>query len=595
MNGFFKNFLASLLALVVGGMLLFFFGIMLLAGIGASLMSKQVKAVAQNSVLKIDFTHPITDNPAAEQLNAFDIVYGGVSQSLALYDVLNSIENAAYDDNIKGIYLNPSAYGSIGLSNAGEIREALLGFRESGKFIISYADVYTQTAYYVCSVADQMYMNPEGNLTWLGLSTTVMYYKGLFDKLGLDAEIIRHGDYKSAVEPFLREDMSPENRMQLEELTGSIWTNILKGVSAEREISVEELDGYATDLAVVDAAGAMEKNMIDGLLYFGDVEAILAERAGSGEEPNTVSLSDYVASTLPGGKIGRNRVAVVYAEGEIVDGDQPQRGYVVSGALARELAEVRRDGDVKAVVVRINSPGGSALASEVIWKEMEALRQEKPLVVSMGGMAASGGYYIAAPADVIVANPGTLTGSIGVFGVLINGRNTLKDKLGITFDAAKTNPSADMASSLMGLGVRSLTDPERRKFEESIEQVYSTFVGHVAAGRNMSRDEVDNVGRGRVWSGASAIDIGLVDGRGGIQHAIELAADRAGIAHDYSVVSPSQPVDNLGLILQILSGQIGVRGGSDPLAEAFAEYRHLRSILSRQGVQAVIPYIPEIE
>lgn len=594
MNGFLKSFLASLLAFIVGGMLVFFFCIMLLAAIGASFMTKQTVSVTSKSVLKIDFAQSITDNPAAAPLSAFDIVYGGVSQSLPLYDVLNSIEKAAYDNNIKGIYLNPS-YGSVSLSNAEEIRQSLLKFKESGKFIVSYADVYSQGAYYVCSVADEMYMNPEGGLTWLGMSYTVMYYKGLFDKLGLDTEIIRHGDYKAAVEPFLREDMSPENRHQMEELTGSIWKNILRGVSEQRDITPEELDLYASELSVVNPSDAVEKGMVDGLLYFSDVEEMIAEWSGNGDEPNFVSLSDYVATSSLNLKVsGKNRVAVIYAEGEIVDGDKRMRGYVVSGALARELAKVRKDDNVKAVVVRINSPGGSAMASEVIWKEMDELRNEKPLVVSMGSMAASGGYYIASPADVIVANQSTLTGSIGVFGVLINGQNTLKNKLGLTFDTAKTNPSADMASSLMGLGLRPLSDLERKRFEEGIEQVYSTFVGHVADGRNMSYSDVDLIGGGRVWSGASAVDIGLTDGYGGLLHAIELAADRAGIAHNYSVVSSSTPTDNLGRIMEIISNEIR-SDREDPLMEAFKEYQHLKGIMSRQGVQAVMPYVPEIQ
>lgn len=595
MKGFFKTFFAALLAFIVGNIVFIFFAIVMLVWIGTSLLTKPTASITSNSVLRINFAQPITDNPVANPISVFNVIYGGASQSLSLYDVLNAIENAARDVNIKGIYLNPSPNGSVNISNAEEIRESLLKFKESGKFIISYADVYSQSVYYVCSVADEMYVNPEGGLMWLGLSSTVMYYKGLFDKLDLDAEIIRHGDYKSAVEPFFREDMSPENREQLEALTGSIWEHIIAGVSSDRGIEAKLLNQYASELSVINSEDAVNKGMFDGVSYFGDVETMLADMAGSRKRVNMVPLTDYIIASTPMPKgAGRDKVAIIYAEGDIVDGDSYRRGYIVSSAMAQELAKAREDDNIKAVVVRINSPGGSALAAEVIWKEMNELRKKKPLIVSMGSMAASGGYYMAAPADIIVANRSTLTGSIGVFGVLIKGERMLRNKLGLTFDVAKTNPSADMSSSLLGLGLRPLSDLERRKMEEEIERVYSTFVNRVAEGRNMSYDEVNSVAGGRVWSGANAVDVGLADGYGGLLHAIEVAADRAGIQNDYDIVSPSTPTDKLEWIMEFISAKVR-NDRPDELMEVFREYQHLKGILSRQGVQAVIPYIPEMQ
>lgn len=612
MNNFFKTFFAALLAFIAGNIILVVLAVMMITGIGMALMGKPAMAVKPSSVLLIDLAQPIGDDPSANPLSALDIVSLNISQELALRDVIDAIDRAATDTNIKGIYFNPSPYSGLPMATVEEIRGALLRFRESGKFVVSYADSYPQSMYYLATAADKVYVAGEGTLEWVGLASGVMFYKGLLDKLGIETEVIRHGDYKSAVEPFIMDKMSPENRQQMDVLLGTIWGNMVRNVAVQRGVDSSALQAYASGLSVVDPRDAVEKGMIDGMVYPDFVEAALslmvkgdsvsantaaAQDTASGSDAikvDKISLADYIAAGgAATGHVSKNRIAVVYAEGQIIDGNKPQKGYVVGNVLAGKLRDLRANKDVKAVVLRVNSPGGSALASEIIWKEMSLLRAEKPVVVSMGNTAASGGYYIAAPADAILASPSTVTGSIGVFGLMLNARQGLKDKLGLTVDIAKTNASADLGASVFGLGVRSLSELEKAKMQQNVDKIYTTFVTHVADGRNLSYEAVDKIAGGRVWSGMSALELGLIDGFGGLKEAVGLAADRAGVAGDYRVSVSSVPMDNIEmLIMQFLSSGTQLYKGQ--LGEAYSEYEHLRDILSTQGVQAVMPYVPEI-
>ena len=531
MKNFWSTFLACLLALVVANVVIGVFLVMVLAGIG-TLFSETVPDVQQKTVLRLDFAEPISDDPSRNPLSEMgfnDLISMRVARNYALIDVLKAIETAATDDRISGIYLNVSPNMGMGMATLEEIRDALLQFKESGKFIVSYADYYTQGSYYMATAADKVYLNPQGNVTWLGLASGVVFYKGLLDKLGVQVEAIRHGSFKSAVEPFILDKMSPENRLQMDALLGSIWGHVVKRVSDARGIDSAQLQRYASDLALRSARNTVDLKMVDSLVYASDVERMLCEMTDRDEEPEFVSLGTYIDQPKTAvQKLSRNKIAVVYAEGQIVDG-KSREGLIGGSSLAARLARVRTDDQVKAVVLRVNSPGGSALASEVIWHEVEQIRQLKPVIVSMGNMAASGGYYISCPADVILASPVTLTGSIGVFGLMLNGEKGLQDKLGITVDVAKTNPSADMDMAVFGaVGVRPMNQAERDFMQNSVEQVYSAFVGHVAEGRNMTAGQVDSVGGGRVWSGESALRIGLIDGFGGLRDAVALAADRAG-------------------------------------------------------------------
>ena len=592
MNNFLKTFLACLLALVVANILIVTFFVMILAGIGAA-FSEQVRPVESGSVLRIDLSERITDAPEVNPFSAMgigDLIDMDMSRSYALIDVLEAIERAASDDDIEGIYLNIDPYSGVGMATLDEIRAAVLKFKESGKFVLSYADFYTQSSYYLATAADRIYMNPEGSLSWTGMASGIMFYKGLLEKLGVHAEVIRHGKYKAAVEPFLLEKMSPENRLQTERLLGSIWGYIVGNVAAARGIDSAQLQRYASELTLTDAQSAVDTKMVDSLSYESDVQDMLCEMTGWEDEPEFVSLGTYIDQ--PGAvakKLSKNKIAVVYAEGQIVDG-KGKEGLVGSSSLAARLQEVRRDEQVKALVLRVNSPGGSALASEVIWHEIERIRQNRPVIVSMGNMAASGGYYISCPADAIVTSPLTLTGSIGVFGLMFDGGDALKDKLGISVDVAKTNPSADMGMSVFGVvGVRPLSPAERQFMQNSVETVYSTFVDHVAQGRNLSVEAVDEIGGGRVWSGLDAVEIGLADGFGGLTDAIALAADRAGIADDFRIVTPEDEPDRFTQIMRFMSAESRAELFKGEFGEIYAQFETLRNMLGYSGVQAFTP------
>jgi protease-4 len=568
-----------------------FFVCILLAGMSTAFSSVPTASVGPNSVLHIELSETIKDKPVPEPLAAINPL-AAYTPSLSLVDVLSAIEMAADDPRIEGIYLQPSVL-SMGMATMEEIRGALLEFRDSGKFILGYADAYTQAGYYLASVADSVYVHPEGGVEWRGMAATSLYFRGLLDRLEVVPEIYRVGEFKSAVEPFMNRGMSPENRRQTEALLGSIWDDITEGVAESRGLEASDLQLYATRLAVATPRRAEELGLIDGTRYHDQILAALAEKSGSADgEPALVPLADYINAPAYGGtgRASRNQVALIYAEGDIMDGGESDAGIIAADALAEKLARVRQDDRVDAVVLRVNSPGGSALAADVIWREMSLVQQAKPLVVSMGDYAASGGYYIACPADVILADKYTLTGSIGVFGMTFNLETALRDKLGVTADVVRTNPSGDLGSPF-----RPTTSAERTFIQNSVERVYDTFVGHVAEGRNLSRQEVLRVAGGRVWSGIDAFHAGLVDGHGGIGDAIELAADRAGIADDYRIVVPEDPLDQW---TQLLNTLFTARAASKTSAAERAlldQYRSLTRVLNQQGVQARMPYTLQIQ
>ncbi len=592
MKNFFTTFFACLAAIVASSIVLSVISLLMFAGMIAALsVSPETAVVQSNTVLKIDLNDPVRDEPVQNPLSGFNPYTMKMTTHLALLDVLNAIEAAADDDRIKGIYLNLNPVLETGMANLEEIRAALETFKESGKFVVSYADFYTQSTYYLSSVADEVYLNPEGEIMWQGMSSQIMFFKGALDKLGVEAEVVRCGEFKSAVEPFISDRMSPANRHQMDVLLGTIWGSVVGDIARSREIDSALLQRYASDLAVAGAESAAEYRMIDGIKYGDEVMDRLEELSGE-DDPGFIGLADYMGAGFGHQghgrkKLSKNRIAVVYAEGDIIDGES-MPGSIGGQTLADKLADVREDDGVKAVVLRVNSPGGSALASEVIWREMTLLQQEKPVVVSMGNYAASGGYYISCPADVILADRTTLTGSIGVFGLMFNAEKGLKDKLGITVDVAKTNPSADMLTLF-----RPQTPAEKAYLQNRVNSVYSTFVGHVAHGRNLPEEEVLRIGGGRVWSGISADSIGLIDGFGGLREAILLAADRAGVGEDFRVVAPSEETNPLAMFLKgLLSGEMeGVSSGlPQEAAHAAEEYRETMKVLNRQGVQALMPY-----
>lgn len=588
---FFKSFLAALLAFFVANILWFFLGLLILICAVASIGSSKID-VRPDSVLRIDLSSSIVDAPVTDPLAGLDIYSMSVSQSNTMMQVMNALEAAADDDRIKGIYINLTGGGTASINIIEELRAEIERFKQSGKFVISYGETYSQAGYYLSSVADSVYLNPKGEMEWRGMALQVMFYKGLLDKLGVQPEIFRHGTFKSAVEPYIMTKMSPENRLQMETLANSIWGTMVESIAASRDLSIDSLNDYASQLSAITAEDVLDKRMVDGLKYEDEVEDLIREKLflDADEDIEYISLGDYISSLGTDlGRSSKNRIEVIYADGNIVSGSSSQ-GVLGAATLTEQLAEARMDEKVKAVVLRVNSPGGSALASEVIWREMELLRAQKPVIVSMSSYAASGGYYISAPADVIIADKTTLTGSIGVFGLTFNIGKALSDKVGITFDVAKTNPSADMGSS-----VRSVTPREREVIMKSIEEVYTTFVGHVADGRNMTFDSVDAIGQGRVWSGADAKQIGLVDDFGGLREAILIAADKAEVGDDFRVSESVNAPTGLAAILGNFETRASERKIREEFGEYYDSYRSIRSLMDNQGIQAVCPYNVTIE
>lgn len=589
---FIKTFLAALLAFVLGSLAILLFGMFILFAIAGSM--ERTVTVKEGSILRIDFSEVINDAPSSDPLAGFDFRTLQSTRQLSLLKVLRTLEAAAVDDRIEGIYLRMNGTGGVtGTALIEELREAIELFKQSGKFVVAYNETYSQGQYYLASAADRIYLQPEGGMDWSGLSTSLMFYKGLFDKLDLKAEVFRPTvcKYKSAVEPYILDRMSEANREQMQALVDSMWGTIAEAVAASRGIDVERLNEIADKLLVTLPEDALKYGFVDGLLYEDQMKEVFAELGveddGEGNY-DFVSLGDYASMVgVDLGNLGADRVAVVYADGQIVDGE----GYgdaVYGNSLAAELADVRRDEKVKAVVVRVNSPGGSALASDVIWREMELLRAEKPVVVSMGSYAASGGYYISCPADVIVADRLTLTGSIGVFGMFLNPIDALKNKLGITLDGVKSNASAGMGS------VEPLTPAQRASIMRGVDKVYETFTQDVAAGRNLPIEKVLDIAGGRVWSGSDALGIGLIDAYGGLKTAIALAVDKAGLGENFRVVEVTQQPSGLAAMLSALNVSVRKAFVRSELQELFGGYDRVQRLLRMQGVLMYSPYEVEL-
>ena len=579
---FFKTFLASLLAFFAANFVWFFLFLIVIGGV-AALAGASTTIVEPKSVLKIDLAESIVDQPVNDPLAGFDPMSMNVQKSVSNMQVMHAIEAAAQDENIEGIYINLTGTGTASAAMLEEMRNYIETFKNEGKFVIAYNEMYTQGGYYLASVADSIYLNPAGQLDWRGLAAQVMFYKGLLDKLGVEPQVFRHGTFKSAIEPYILNKMSPANRTQMETYINSIWGTIVEGIAESRNMSIDSLNMFASDLSAMQPEDALDKRMIDGLLYEDQVEDVMREKLAldADEDIPFVTLGEYIAAKPYAPTYSDNKIEVIYAEGQIVSGTS-ENGTLGSETLADQLAEARMDEEVKAVVLRVNSPGGSALASEVMWREMELLRQQKPVIVSMGDYAASGGYYISAPADAIVADATTLTGSIGVFGMMFNAEKALQNKLGVTVDVAKSNPSADMGGVFRGV-----TSAEREFIMKGIEQVYTTFVNHVADGRNMTFDSVDAIGQGRVWTGSDGKRIGLVDQIGGLKYAIAIAADKAECIDDFMVRESLPEQTPLAAFLNSLQMRVSDRKIRKEMGVFYDDYCKLRALMENPGVQAL--------
>ncbi|MBR5853659.1 MAG: signal peptide peptidase SppA [Alistipes sp.] len=551
---FFKSFAASLLAWVIGVAVLIIGSVSVIVGALLSMESSQ-KPIENNTVLYFDLNEAIIDSPLCSPLSTIDAANLSVSESLTLVKALAAIDYAATDPNIKGICISLVNKENTNIANLEELRRALLRFKSSGKFIVAYSNSYSQYEYYLSSVADNIVLNPEGGLDWRGVGLSAIFYKGLLDKLDIEVAIFRPTvcKYKSAVEPYFLTKMSEANRKQCEALANSIWNSICDDISEVRNISKEMLMQSARDMSIVFAEDALRVGMIDAVAHEDYMNTLYdgygVERNDMGLH-NTITFGEYASlidcntlTTSVGSEpyATNSLVAIIYADGQIVDGNLYEDNSVYGSRLATELRQARLDEDTKAVVLRVNSPGGSALASEVAWREMVLLQQVKPVVVSMGSMAASGGYYISAPADYIFADKTTLTGSIGVFGMIPNINNFLRYRLGITIDSVGTSPAA-LGMSLL----EPLSNEQKASITKSVDRIYTTFTSHVAEGRNMSIEEVYNVAEGREWSGVMGKECGLVDAIGGINEAIGKAVELADIANNYTIyefVPPLTPFE----------------------------------------------------
>ena len=515
MKSFFKTFFAALLALIIFSLLGFF----ILIGIAAAFSTDEKVAVAQNSVLVIDasetFLEQSKNDPFSELMNKKN----GKQPSLS--ELIGLLNYAKKDSSIKGIYIkcaeNPNGYAATE-----EIRKALIDFKKSNKFIVAYAETISQKGYMMANVADQIYTHPQGGMEWAGFNYETIFFKGLIDKLEIEPQIFYAGKFKSATEPFRYAQMSDANKLQTGIWLNSIYNNFIEGTAEMRQLNADSIKAFANEGKVQNAKDALKYKLVDGLLYDDQLKKIISKKLRVADETKIsfVSINNYAESVALRGT-GSGKIAVIYADGDVVMG-KGQNEAIASDDYRALIQKIRNDKSIDAVVLRVNSPGGSALASDIIWREIDLLKKEKPVVVSMGDVAASGGYYIACGADSIFADANTITGSIGVFSVIPNAEKFLKNKVGITFDRVKTGQYADAPSA-----TRALTVTEQRFLQAGVDSVYHTFKSRVAAGRQKSVDYIDSIAQGRVWTGADAINVGLVDKIGTLNDALASAAKMA--------------------------------------------------------------------
>jgi len=586
------RFLGNVLATIVGLFvfsIIAFFGIIIIGAIAGS--SDETVTVKNNSVIELDLSKVSLDYAGKtnyKDFNYFEVHHDGVT------DILNAIEAAKTDDKIKGIsILNNQS--QLGLAQSKAVRDKLEDFKKSGKFVYAYANFYTQGEYYLNSVADQVYLNPMGEVDFKGLSSEIIYMKELQEKSGVKFEVIRHGKYKSAVEPFLAQEMSSENREQMTVLLNSVWSTIVEDIAKSRKLSIAQLNAIANTLGARTPDLALANKLVDKIAYEDEYHDMIRAKLklDKKEKYDIVSITDYAktaASTVEDYS-KKDIIAVIYAQGEIAGGEGDVN-VIGEGSIKRSLQEARENDDVKAIVLRVNSPGGSALTSELIWREIEITKKTKPVVVSMGNYAASGGYYIAANADRIFAEPNTITGSIGVFGMLPN-MNQLGKNIGINAEQVKTHDNASGYS---------IFEPIDENFKgyilESIEKTYATFLQRVADGRKMTTEQVDAIAQGRVWTGVDAQKLGLVDEIGGLDTAIKYAA-KLGKTNSYRTENFPEYEKSFEDLLanftgmamfktkeQLLKEQLGVEG--------FQMLEQIKRVKSRKGIQAIMPYEIEI-
>lgn len=580
------KFLRNLLATLVGLFIFTFLCFVMLIGIVSALSTTEKVKIAEGSVLHLKIDRPIVERKSDDPLEALSEALGDGQGSIGLKELKEAIVSAKSDDKVEGILLEPSNVTS-GYAKLEEIREALLDFKASGKFIIAYSEHYSEGDYFLASVADEIYLNPLGMLEFDGLSSQVVFVKGTLEKLGIEAQIFRVGDFKSAVEPFDRKDMSEASRLQTSAFLNAIYDHYLDKIANARNLDAAKLKEISNEMLVTNAAEALQFKLVTELRYRDEVEAELRDRLNIEEDKKIdfVSHSKYLKTITPTASTSRNRIAVIYADGNIVTGEGSETS-IGSDKYAREIKKARMDDKVKAIVIRINSPGGSALASDVIWREVKLAQREKPVIASMSDVAASGGYYIAMACDTIVALPTTITGSIGVFGLVPNVAPFLEDKLGVTTDVVNTGKYSDMYTV-----TRPLTGFEKQVIQQSVDEIYETFTQKAAEGRGMSLSDLQAVASGRVWSGVEAREKGLVDIFGTLDDAVDIAAQAAGLEEDdYKVNYYPRKKDMIQQLLSEFEESVKVRLLKQEIGPAYPYVQRVKGVMEMTGIQARMPY-----
>lgn len=597
MKSFFQTFFASTLGVLFAVFILSILSFFLLISMAAA--SDPSYYVKDNTVFELSLSGTLSDK---DQSSPFDALFGSTFGSMTESDVVTSIRKAKENDNIKGIYLKTGLLDAS-LAAMEPIRKALLDFKESGKFIISYGEYYDPAIYLAASVADKIVFNPEGIFSFEGLQRITQFRKNQFDKLGIKYQVFKVGTFKSAVEPYIQEKMSDANRLQVTSYLENTWNHILESISESRNIPVETLNAYADKaLMFSDGEEILSYGLVDELKFENEMADYLKEMVGVSDpkEITYATVKDMKAAEGKKKKNYKDKIAVLYAEGSIVNDFYPttpltgNNSLITPKAYATELKKLQEDDEVKAVVFRVNSPGGSASASEQIWQAVNELSEVKPVIVSMGTYAASGGYYISCGADAIVAEPTTLTGSIGIFGLIPNGEG-LAEKMGLTFDEVGTNKFSTFGGAGFGIPFilsaysRGLTEEESSLMQNYIEKGYDQFISRCADGRDMTKEEIDAIGQGRVWTGAQALEIGLVDQLGGVQDAIKLAAEKAGL-ENYSTARYPKEKDFFETVLEELMGSTQMKivrtfMGSD----SFEQSMFRKNVQTLEFRQAIMP------
>lgn len=595
-----KSFLKFTLASILGFIIASFIGLFIIIGIIGSLAkpSDGIPKIKENTILELQFNYQIPDRAVPNPFKDIDFKTFEPKKKLGLNKILENIEKASKDDNIKGLFLNltdiSSNFGSM--ATIEEIRNKLIEFKKSEKFIVAHSNIsFSQKAYYLASVADKIYLNPAAMFIWAGMGGEMVFYKKALNKLGIDPQVIRHGRYKAAVEPFMLDKMSKENREQVMTYVGGLWNHMLKGISKQRNISVAKLNKIADNFKIHKPEELVKLGLIDGAFYADEMQNELKKLTNKKEKEklNKINITKYNKVPKKTFEYIKDKIAVIYATGQI---GMEQSEASIGPDLANTIRKARENKNVKAVVLRVNSPGGSALTSDIIWREVVLTQKVKPVIASMGNVAASGGYYISCAADTIVASPNTITGSIGIFGLFFSGEKLIKETLGLSTDEFGTNKHTNFGGGTplpIPLTSRKFNKFEKEVLQKYIKDGYDSFVNKVAAGRKMTYDEINKIGEGRVWTGEDAKKIGLVDVLGGLETAIRIAKEKAGL-EKYTVVNLPKEKDPFAVIMESFTSEAKAYILERELGSEYKYYNKVKHLIQSEGIQARIPYDLEI-